>query len=470
MIFNMVCERATPKQWAEWLRVPLEHAAGTANADLVDKLLKAGADGSAGWKGCEGKTLLHAAAEGGNERVMSTLMRAGAKNDINTKALANGRTPLHVAAQRGKVAAAKVLMMAGADVNVLDAHDNVPLHLAIVEDHPGVAENLLLRGADPDVECGGGDCPIHHAAYNGQDEIARNLLHAGAQVDRLDKEGWTALGLAVMQNHLSTVKVLLDGGADSAVFSNSDGQTPLHIAVQEQNADMVAALVEAGADIEARNSRGLTPLHWSALIDSRAAMLALLQLGAEVHEKSARGKSTPLHYACQNGHLDAADLLLRRGADETALDKNGKTPGARIKNISRAAEEDRPRLERLSRLLASAPQDRAWRRRGMLVMCHAHPDRLRLVVKIPDTAEASEQPQGRPTRRSRRSQVKVEVAVGGERSAGGGGAGSSVGGGGGRRASREGSGGGGGGGFDGVAAWLMALTEEDVFRKVVGFL
>lgn len=48
-IFDLVCDRATRGQWAEWLRLPLAHAAGMANAELVDKLLKAGANGSAGW-------------------------------------------------------------------------------------------------------------------------------------------------------------------------------------------------------------------------------------------------------------------------------------------------------------------------------------------------------------------------------------------------------------------------------------
>ena len=69
-IFNVVCDRATTEQWMEWLRVPIEHAASTANADLVDKLLKAGADGSAGSKGSNGQILLHAAAEGGNGLVI----------------------------------------------------------------------------------------------------------------------------------------------------------------------------------------------------------------------------------------------------------------------------------------------------------------------------------------------------------------------------------------------------------------
>ncbi len=39
-----------------------------------------------------------------------------------------------------------------------------------------------------------------------------------------------------------------------------------------------------------------------------------------------------------------------------------------------------------------------------------------------------------------------------------------------RRAGRRGGGEGTGGGFDGVAAWLMGLQDEELFRKIVGFL
>ena len=452
VIFDMVCERSTPEQWAEWLRVPLEHAAGKGDIDLVGKLMKAGVDGSAGWKGCEGKSLLHAAAEGGNEQVMSALITVGAKSDINTTAPANGRTPLHVAARGGKVAAAKMLMMAGADVNIVDANNEGPLHLAVMAGHTGVAENLLLCGADPEKKLSS-FFPIHLAAGLGQDGVVRNLLYRGAHVNRKCAHGWTALGHAVRHDHLSTVKVLLDGGADVAIMSG--GQPPLHIAVGRDNTDILAALVEAGAAVEARNGNGQAPLHWAAYRGRNAAMRALLQLGANVHA-TARTGSTPLHTACHKGLLDGADLLLRWGADETTLDTKGRTPSARIPKIAKAAEEDRPRLERLSKLLASAPQDRAWRRRGMLVMCRAHPDRLRLGAKLPDTAEAIEQPQGRPSQRPRRSEVKVDVTRGDARGGSAGGAGGN-------------SAGGGGGGFDGVVAWLMAL-EEDVFRTIVGFL
>eukprot|EP00903_Cladosiphon_okamuranus_P011507 g10836.t1 len=463
MIFNMVCELSTPEQWAEWLRVPLEHAVGTGNADLVGKLLKAGAGVSSRWKGCNGQTLLHAGAEGGDEHVLSALIRAGAK-DVNTQAGANRRTPLHLAALGGKVAAAKVLMLGGADVNILDAANESPLHIAVRGGNAGLAEIFLLRGADPNLRDHEGFYPIHVAAIHGQDELVRTLVNTGVQIDCLDGGGRTPLYLAVRQNHLPTVKVLLDGGADGGICCRH--LTPLHKAAYNDNAEMVAAFAGAGVDIDVRNARKQTPLHLSALYGTCSTMLALLRLGADVHAKTIANEYTPLNLACWRGHLEAADLLLSWGSDETATDKQGNAPSARIPNIADASEQNRPRLERLSRLLASAPQHRAWRRRGMLVMCRAHPDRVRLAVEMPDTAEAIGQPQQRPIRGARRGEV--EVTMSGPKNEGAGRPVSSAGCG--RRATREGSGGGDGGGCDGVATWLMSLTNEDVFRNIVRFL
>ncbi|CAM9943714.1 unnamed protein product, partial [Hapterophycus canaliculatus] len=69
-LFKLVSDGATPRQWAEWLRAPLEHAAARGEKDLAQCLLKAGANGGAGWKGCDDRTLLQAAAEGGNKETV----------------------------------------------------------------------------------------------------------------------------------------------------------------------------------------------------------------------------------------------------------------------------------------------------------------------------------------------------------------------------------------------------------------
>ncbi|CAM9778621.1 unnamed protein product [Ectocarpus fasciculatus] len=236
--------------------------------------------------------------------------------------------------------------------------------------------------------------------------------------------------------------------------------------------------MKAGADIEARSSTGRTPLFQASDSGACGIMLVLLQLGADVHARDCKG-NTPLHQACDNEEPDAVDLLLRWGADETAIDNEGNTPHSlgqskadEMEDIDQAgADRDyRRKLERLSKLLTHAPQDRSWRRRGFLVMCRTHQNRLRLVVEVPDTAAtAIGQTRKRPTGRGRRVEVKVEVEVGGAHAHGRGG-GTAVGSGTARPQRRSGGGEGADGSFDVVAAWLTTVPDEDVFRKIVGFL
>lgn len=272
--------------------------------------------------------------------------------------------------------------------------------------------------------------------------------------------------MAVSQDRMSTLRVLLAEGANvnhrHYLYEN---ETVLHLAAVCNKVAAIPALMEAGADIELPDAFGRTPLYTAATRGSWAAMRALLLLGADVNTTCDR-RLTPLQAASKKGDADAADLLLRWSADETAQTSEGKTPCEYIPAIAEATDEDGRRLERLSKLLASAPQDRVWRRRGFLVLCRAHPDRVRLVVEIPKTAvEASgQQPQERPGRRARKGQqAKVNVDVGDAHG--------SVGGEGSARAGivraddpRGGS------GFEFAAGWLVALAEEDVFRKIVGFL
>ena len=468
-IFALVCDRSTPQQWVEWLRAPLAHAVGTGSYELVQKLLRAGADGSAGRRVGSGQTLLHDAAQGGNGQVVTALMRAGgARGDMNAKTIIGGHTPLHLAVFGGKEAAAKAMILAGADVNIRNDNNDAPLPLAIEGGHAGIVENLLIGGANHAERGSSGDYPIHLAARRGNGDVVLALVQKGVDVNCRDARGRPPLAVAVIENHVSAVKALLAGGVDDVDYRMGNARsTPLHVAAASGNkaASIITALVEGGADIEARNRAGKTPLYISACFGSRASVLALLRLGADANTRLGHGL-TPLHGVCRAGNLAVADLLLRWGADETAVNKYGKTARQEIP-YAQASEQHRPTLERLAKLLARAPQDRAWRRRGFIVMCRAHRHRFRLAVEIPETA--------RPSRRARRVEVKVEIQVGRACAMqGGGGAGSSRSIGGGSSSdvfsSRRAGGEGVGGGFDGLAAWLMAVTEETVFRNIVGFL
>lgn len=68
-IIKLVARGASNQQWADWLRVPLEHAAAAGKVELFNELLEAGANASAEGSGCDGRSLLEAATCGGSVEV-----------------------------------------------------------------------------------------------------------------------------------------------------------------------------------------------------------------------------------------------------------------------------------------------------------------------------------------------------------------------------------------------------------------
>lgn len=155
-IFMLVSAGATPEQWAEWLRVPLEHAAAAGNHDLFKRLVSAGATCGAGWSGCDGRTLLDAASLGGNVDVVSTVLKKGSRSDVNVLATSPGRSALYTAVKGGHEAAARKLILAGADVNYEDPGDELPPLVAAVRGGCGtVVTDLLLAGASSPDDWGG---------------------------------------------------------------------------------------------------------------------------------------------------------------------------------------------------------------------------------------------------------------------------------------------------------------------------
>ncbi|CAN0076403.1 unnamed protein product, partial [Ectocarpus sp. 12 AP-2014] len=183
LAFEMMRSTAEPDQFADWLQGPLHLACDAGNSDLVDKLLEAGAGIAAGGIGKDGRTLLHAAAASGNERVVSALLRTPARADINIKSASHAHwryrgTPLQVAVRGGHESVARTLIAAGADLALA-------LTMAVRRGQERIAYDLLLAGADPnevDTENGGGDgaTPLALAAEQGFEQLVRALLHKGA--------------------------------------------------------------------------------------------------------------------------------------------------------------------------------------------------------------------------------------------------------------------------------------------------
>lgn len=393
-IFDLVCQRATREQWAEWLRAPLEHAAAAGDVDLVNDLLEAGANGQAGWKGCRNRSLLCAAVQGGKREVVSALLKAGAKQDLHVLSGDAQWSLLHYAASGGHEAIAKLLLLSGAAPNCKDNNGDSPIHIAAWLGHEEIVSLLLLGGADVNMLDNSRRTPLHLAAKHGRLSTVETLLTSGADMNLRNGISCSALDCAALEGHVDVIKELLQHGDDVMSCAPSGG-TALHMAARKNQAAAVEALVRAGADVDAR-SKGIVnnaPLHWAVKHGSCDALLVLLRHKADVNAQD-NSLRTPLMMACRWLQQEAARILLRWGADETTADSEGCSADQLIGNgISPSEQEARAgEMESMRGLLKRAPADRAWRRRGLLVLCRAIPSKDQPGISSVPQSDGSKEP------------------------------------------------------------------------------
>lgn len=127
----------------------------------------------------------------------------------------------------------------------------------------------------------------------------------------------TQLKQAILARDVRAAEQILKAHPDQVNQRDDDGDTMLHIAVQTGDHQIVLALLQHGADIEARNADGETPVELSAGVGSAAVMRTLLAKGAKVHDPRKL-----LRRAAWGGHVDIADILIKRGADLNVVVKD----------------------------------------------------------------------------------------------------------------------------------------------------
>ena len=101
---------------------------------------------------------------------------------------------------------------------------------------------------------------VLNAAYAGDTELLRLILETNPDKDVRDSMGATALHVAVFQNNLEVLRLLLDYGFDINAQVPSNGYTPLHYCVWINNLNAARLLLAYHADRNIRDRDGLTPM------------------------------------------------------------------------------------------------------------------------------------------------------------------------------------------------------------------
>ena len=298
-----------------------------------------------------------AAAAAAGSTISSTL-------DAAVNATAPTEEPLLCAAIEGDLTAVRLLVAGGAAVDLpRDGQGHTALHLAlywgsVTAGCDAVADFLITAhsGAAPDSRTLAGWTPLHMAARFGRAPQAVALL-AAAQARGGSGSGSGGGGGGGGGGQRGGNKALLDA-------ANKNGRTALMLALKHGHEPLALELISAGADVSRPSADGWFPLHYAAAAagGSVSAVAAILQRLADKgngataavnavgggHSSSERGSKlvgldvavaadvrapppktqwvngiplppaaaapvprTPLQLALEGGHEDVAVLLLK---------------------------------------------------------------------------------------------------------------------------------------------------------------
>jgi len=284
-----------------------------------------------------------------------------------------GMTPLLFAARQGYASTVRALLDAGVDVNQRKAGDDTtPLLIATINGQFDLALELLDRGADPNLAAENGATPLYAAvnvqwapralypqprAYLDQKagylEFMAALLDRGADPNvRLRKKVWysgynfdqsgvdeigaTPFWRAAYAADVDAMRLLVAHGADPNITTTKPAGRP-----QTGDAETRAVVDVSGLPPVPLGGPAVTPLMAAAGVGygegfagnahryAPAGMLAAVkylveELHADVNARDHEGL-TALHHAASRGDNEMIRYLVDRGADVTAVTRDGRT-------------------------------------------------------------------------------------------------------------------------------------------------
>ncbi|KAJ5855761.1 uncharacterized protein N7529_009705 [Penicillium soppii] len=317
---------------------PLQRAAYRGNNDIVQELIKHGAEVNAPPHCNGGRTALQAAALMGHESTVKILLKYGA--DIKSKiASVDGISAIEASVRGCNDLITRLLLEKEPDAISSDSITKCRIIGQALESWKcdvSLLELLLKEGADA------GKTPNPHSmsflerAIRGHSfQIVECLVSAGANVNHHWKYEFespiTPLQSAVRRKHDDIVRLLLQRGADVNVPANENGgQTALQIAVSQNNHAMVKLLISHKADINGMPSpvRGRSALQEAASRGFVELTQYLLACGADPNLPAARlGGFTALQGAAIGGKIRIVIMLIQAGAHVNAAPaiKQGRT-------------------------------------------------------------------------------------------------------------------------------------------------
>lgn len=247
-----------------------------------------------------GLTPFHMAAREGDLETVLQHLKDGVPADVRD---VDGNTALHRAARDGKLAIAQVLLDYRADPDANTGTGWTALQLALRANQADMVQLLLRYNADPNLANPDGFPPLHVAVMKDSEPMVRHLMTE-----------WPSWKLETRQREDGTEEyVRVDTGSRSADINGLDreGQTALHLALAEGNYTMASTLLGYSPDISIADGNKDLPIHLAAASAPVHIVRSLVERGSPLNIPNGAGK-TPLEIAYQRGDQQVYEIIYAR--------------------------------------------------------------------------------------------------------------------------------------------------------------
>lgn len=284
-------------------------------------------------------TLLAAARTGQIELALAALHRGANPDTMPMPGDRDQRSVLTHAVILPDLRLLRALIGKGVDVNRM--HGGMAALIAATRDsyqgRPDAIMTLLANGADPRSADSEGNTALHHAALCGEPIVAALLIDAAADINAINRDAMTPLGVACANGNWTLATFLLERGAQTEV-ERAQPALLLAATVTDDDPTGVKLLLKRRAKVDAPGLLSRTALMTAALAGHARIAEALLSAGANASLIDQHGTSA-LMEAARGGAVAIIHALGKRKANADLIDATGRT-ALMIACNSRLSSED----------------------------------------------------------------------------------------------------------------------------------
>jgi len=140
-------------------------------------------------------------------------------------------------------------------------------------------------------------------------DAVKLFLAEGIDINAMNERGQTALIRAAEYQRTEVVTLLLGKRADVNIVGGRYARTALMEAAGAGNCVIIKQLAEKGAEINAKDHESTTPLHFACMYGHVEAVRLLIDSGAMPDIEAAGLGRTPMTIAETNGHTEIVQIL-----------------------------------------------------------------------------------------------------------------------------------------------------------------